>query len=128
MKKVVLMCLLFFLCGITDAQTSPRLVDAATFKKLIDQKKYVLIDLRTGEEILHSGMIAGAIQIDYLAEGFDERIRNLDHKVGYLLYCAGGGRSSDCAELMDRLGFENVVELDKGYDHWKKKGFDTVKN
>lgn len=101
-------------------------VDATTFKKMIDEKKGYLIDLRTTDELKAKGMIKGATQIDFLAKDAETVISKLDHKKTYLIYCAAGGRSGDCAEFMQKQGFEHVVNLAKGFDDWKKKGMETV--
>lgn len=129
MKKLLLLSFFFLFYASFKAQNNPlRNVDASTFQKLIESKKYVLIDLRTSDEIKSKGMIKGAIQLDYLAKDSEKQIGQLDHKKPYLIYCAGGGRSSECAELMQKLGFTEVVNLEKGYDDWKRKGLETVKN
>ncbi len=110
------------------AQTKVMHVDAATFQKLIDSKNYLLLDLRTTDEIKSKGMIKGSQQLNYLDKDSEKRISELDRNTPYLIYCAGGGRSSDCAELMQKLGFTEVVNLEKGFDDWKKRGLETVKN
>ena len=51
-------------------------------------------------------------------------IKKLDKKKRYLIYCASGGRSSDCAEFMQKEGFKEVINLEKGFTDWKNKGFD----
>ena len=102
-------------------------MDAETFKKLIAENKSVLIDLRTSDEINSKGMIKGARQIDFLAKDAEVIIGKLDKKKTYLIYCAGGGRSGDCAELMQKLGFKEVVNLERGFDDWKRKGFEIEK-
>lgn len=117
-------CFLFF--GSLNAQSPIRHVDAATFKQLIDSKKYVLLDLRTNDEIKSKGKIKGAEQLDFLAKDAEQKIGQLDRKKPYLIYCAGGGRSSECAELMQKLGFTDVVNLEKGFDDWKRKSLETV--
>ncbi len=108
-----------------SAQTKKENVDAATFKKLIDEKKSILIDLRTDDELKAKGFIKGATQIDFLGTNSETIISRLDKKKTYLVYCAGGGRSGDCAELMKTQGFTHVVNLAKGFDDWKKKGFEV---
>jgi len=128
MKNLLFISFCFLLIGGFKSQTLVRNVDAATFQKLIESKKYVLIDLRTSDEIKSKGMIKGAQQLDYLAKDSEKQIGQLDRKKPYLIYCAGGGRSSDCAELMQKLGFTEVVNLEKGFDDWKRKGLETVKN
>ena len=36
------------------------------------------------------------------------------------MYCAGGGRSADAAEILVKKGFKNVVNLTGGFSAWKK--------
>jgi phage shock protein E len=129
MKNLLILSFCFLLFVSLSAQnTVVRNVDASTFQKLIESKKYVLIDLRTSDEIKSKGMIKGAQHLDYLAKDSEKQIGQLDRKKPYLIYCAGGGRSSECAELMQKLGFTEVVNLEKGFDDWKRKGLETVKN
>ena len=125
MKRILVLILLCFGFGVM-AQTTKN-VDAETFKKMIDENKSILIDLRTSDEINSKGMIKGAKQIDFLAKDAEVVIGKLDKKKTYLIYCAGGGRSGDCAELMQKLGFKEVVNLEKGFDDWKRKGFEIEK-
>jgi len=115
-----LLALVFSFAGIAQIKN----VDAIAFKKLIEEKKYVLIDLRTNEEIKSKGMIKGAMQIDFLDKNAEATIEKLDKNKSYLIYCAGGGRSADCAELMQKQGFKDVVNLEKGFSDWKNKGFE----
>ncbi|MBA4241224.1 MAG: rhodanese-like domain-containing protein [Sphingobacteriaceae bacterium] len=123
MKKIITI-LALFTSMMSIAQTKIEHVDAATFKKLIDEKKSSLIDLRTDDELKNKGFIKGAAQIDYFKKDAEETIAKLDKNKTYLIYCAGGGRSGECAELMQKLGFIHVVNLEKGFDDWKKKGFE----
>ena|SRR6218665_218652 len=122
-KLLLLLCLLS--AGRFCAQVKN--VDAAEFKKLIDEKKYVLIDLRTSEEIQKKGMIKGARQIDFLAKDAEATIEKLDHNTPYLIYCAGGGRSGECGELMQKQGFKTVINLEKGFSEWTAKGMEVEK-
>jgi rhodanese-related sulfurtransferase len=124
MKTVLtLIICLITLFGIS--QTKVENVDAPTFKKLIEEKKGVLIDLRTDDELKNKGYIKGAVQIDYFGKNAEAVISKLDKTKTYLIYCAGGGRSGECADLMKKEGFLYVVNLEKGFDDWKKKGFET---
>jgi rhodanese-related sulfurtransferase len=108
-------------------QTTVKHVDAATFKKYIDENTSILIDLRTSDEINAKGMIKGAKQIDFLANDAEAVILKLERKKTYLIYCASGGRSGDCADLMQKSGFKHVINLEKGFTDWKNKGFDLDK-
>lgn len=124
MKKLTLFVFLFCTAGL---YAQVKNVDALTFKKLVDEKKYILIDLRTDEEIAKKGMIKGAVQIDYLAKDAETRIEKLDPAKPYLIYCAGGGRSEECGELMQKLGFKTVINLEKGFSEWTAKGLEVEK-
>lgn len=122
MKNIVLLFALLFITTL-NAQIIEN-VDAVTFKKMIAENKYALIDLRTNDELAKKGFIKGATQIDYFGKNAEEIIKKLDKKKTYLIYCAGGGRSGECADLMKANGFLRVVNLEKGFDDWKKKGFE----
>lgn len=120
--------LLSFFCLIVGMQAQKSQdVDAATFKKMIEAKKGVLIDLRTPDEIKTKGKIKGATEIDFLAVNSEEVIKKLDKKKTYLIYCAGGGRSGDCRDLMVKEGFKEVINLAKGFEDWKRNGFEIEK-
>lgn len=123
MKKIVTL-ILVFISSFSFSQGVIKNVDAATFKKMIDEKKNILIDLRTADEIKSKGKIKGAIELDFLDKNAEANIEKLDKKKTYLIYCAGGGRSGDCAELMKKQGFKEVVNLEKGFGDWKNKGFE----
>jgi rhodanese-related sulfurtransferase len=123
MKKIVTL-ILVFISIFSFSQEVIKNVDAATFKKMIDEKKYILIDLRTADEIKNKGKIKGATELDFLDKNAEANIEKLDKKKSYLIYCAGGGRSADCAELMKKQGFKEVVNLEKGFGDWKNKGFE----
>ena len=97
------------------------------FKKSLSIKGAVLVDLRTNEEITRKGKIKNSKQIDFLAKDSETQIAALDKKKTYLIYCAGGGRSGDCAELMKKMGFKSVINLEKGFDDWMRKGFEVEK-
>ncbi len=126
MKKLISIIVLFFaLSGIS--QTVKTNVNAQTFKKLIEEKKHVLIDLRTDDEIKTKGKIKGATQINFLGKTAEEQINKLDKQKGYLIYCAGGGRSADCADLMEQQGFKTIINLEKGFSDWQKNGFEIEK-
>lgn len=117
--------MLAFLLPMSICAQNAKDVDAATFKGLMGKKNTVVIDLRTPNEIQSKGKIAGAVELDFLAIDAEERIKKLDKSKTYLVYCAGGGRSGDCKDLMVKEGFKNVVNLEKGFDDWKKKGFEV---
>lgn len=122
MKTKITLLAIFFSLAVFSQKVKN--VDATEFKKLVDEKKYVLIDLRTNDEIKSKGMIKGATQIDFLDKNAEANIEKLEKNKTYLIYCAGGGRSSDCAEFMQKQGFKEVINLEKGFSDWKNKGYE----
>jgi len=76
-----------------------------------------IIDVRTPKEIA-DGKIPNAIEINYEADDFEEKLEGLDKNVTYIVYCEAGGRSSNAAELMAKKGFKNVYNLEGGYKAW----------
>ncbi|MEX2231812.1 MAG: rhodanese-like domain-containing protein [Cyclobacteriaceae bacterium] len=97
-----------------------RNVSAEEFKKLMDSlPDEVVVDLRTAEEI-KGGKVAGSTEIDFFGQGFEPAIAALDRNKVYLLYCAAGGRSGKTAELMAKMGFKNLYNMEGGFRQWQK--------
>jgi len=98
-------------------------LSAVRFKTIIENDKNgVVIDLRTNDEIT-KGYIKGAVQIDFLAKDAEAQIDKLDKTKTYYIYCAGGGRSTEAAEMMEKKGFKKVYTLEKGFSEWEQKKF-----
>src|SRR6187402_704038 len=93
-------------------------LDVAAFQsRLADSKEEVLLDVRTAEEFA-SGGIEGAINIDFKAPDFEQKIGELDKTKTYLVYCLSGIRSKKAADRMSELGFESLYVLNGGYSAW----------
>jgi rhodanese-related sulfurtransferase len=104
-----------------DRSAVIRNVGVEGFKHAMDSlQDEVIVDLRTPEE-LKQGKIPGAIVIDYFGSNFESAIQALDRNKTYLLYCAGGGRSGETSELMEKLGFQRVYNLETGFTGWVKR-------
>ena len=84
---------------------------ALEFKKELAKKDWVLIDLRTPEEVAN-WVIPWAINIDYYSPDFIKKLNSLDKNKKYLIYCRSGHRSGETFKLMKKLGFKNVINLD----------------
>jgi len=109
-------------CGEITAQKNndnkAELLSSADFKsKLAELKDYQLIDVRTPGECEH-GVIEGAININFQASDFEEKIASLDKTKPTLVYCAGGVRSAKAAEKMVKMGFVQIIDLRGGYGSW----------
>ena len=103
---------------ITDVQSAD--IDVATAKNMIAKKpEIILLDVRTPEEIA-AGKIDNAIEIDYKAPDFKDKLAALDKNKEYIVYCAVGGRSSKAVSIMQSLGFGKSYNLLGGYTAWSK--------
>lgn len=107
----LLLAVLLAACGATA--TAPgagavRQVPAA--QAVAELPSRVVIDVRTPAETAEDGMVAGALNIDFQAPDFRERVGQLDRDGRYLLYCRTGNRSAQAARVMAELGFTDVVD------------------
>jgi len=93
--------------------------------KLESTQGAVVIDVRTPEE-MSSGIIDGAINVDYKDSGFAEKINALDKDKTYFIYCLSGKRSSSASELMEDAGFKEVYTLKDGLQRWTREGLTTT--
>jgi len=97
-------------------------LEPAEFKqKLAANPKAVLLDVRTPSEVA-DGALPGAVNIDFNAPGFQEKLDALDKTKSYYVYCKVGGRSGKAAEMMKDRGFKEVHNLKGGYDGWVAQG------
>jgi phage shock protein E len=77
--------------------------------RLLDEGDLTVIDVRTPAEFA-SGHVAGAVNVDFLAGDFTDRLAELDRGAAYLLYCQSGNRSAKAAARMADLGFVDLVD------------------
>lgn len=73
----------------------------------------ILIDVRTHEEY-KLDHLDGAINIDYLSEGFWDQMERLDRQKTYFVYCRSERRSIRSCRLMQNGGFQKVFNLSGG--------------
>lgn len=77
-----------------------------------------IIDVRTEDEV-NEGFIPEAIHADIQQpQVFMNKVEELDKSKGYYLYCRSGARSSQAAQIMNQLGFENTYNLKGGFEKW----------
>ena len=100
---------------------SAKVVSVEKFQKLSSKKKNILIDVRTPEE-MQEGHLEGALNINFLSEGFENEIKQLDKTKTYLLYCRTGKRTAKAGAAMKAAGFKKVIMLDGGITAWKEQG------
>lgn len=120
MKKSILLMLIVFLvsfsCKDQGNRTTEHLVilTAPSFKEDITNKKVQLIDVRTPEEY-QKGHIENAVNIDFLADGFDQEFDDFNKDEPLYIYCRSGNRSAKAAKILSEMGFETIYDLKGGY-------------
>lgn len=124
-SKIFSLGLIFFLfqTSFLFAQSvdSATVVPAATFEKMLNKKKNILVDVRTPDEMAE-GHIAKASNLDFLNENFPEKIESLNKNKTYLLYCRSGKRTAKAGAMMKAAGFKKVYMLDGGITSWVEEG------
>ncbi len=105
----------------SSAQSGFKNAPIAELTQLKNEKKAVVIDVRTPAE-WQQGVIAGAdLFIDYNGANFKQQIAKLDKSKTYIIYCRSGGRSAGASQVMSDAGFKNVINMQGGISSWGGK-------
>ena len=101
----------------------------AVYLSYVNDSTVNIIDVRTLAEYDKSH-IRGAVNVNFFKSHFRENLRalNLDTSKTTLIYCETQHRSLFVAKKLYKEGFHNVIDLDRGMMHWRKKGFPYVED
>lgn len=83
------------------------------FKEKLDSGEYILLDVRTQDEH-DSKRIAESEVFDITQSDFMNKIERLDKNQKYLIYCKSGRKSNQALEIMKKLGFNKIYDLEGG--------------
>lgn len=103
-----------------DARESSLLI-----RERSDDADFVILDVRTFEEH-ETARIEGSMNIDYRSPTFLAELETLEKGKTYLVYCLVGVRSRNAAEMMEKLGFEDVINMVGGIRQWHHEGLPIV--
>ena len=92
-----------------------------SFQEKMQENDVKVIDIRRDDELESLGYIEGAEQIDFDSDDFKEKIKALDKDETYLLYCASDNRSGQAVDMMNEMGFNDVLHLEGGFNEWKRQ-------
>jgi rhodanese-related sulfurtransferase len=87
-------------------------------------EKFHFVDVREDTE----WQAAHAEGATHLGKGILERdIEKAipDHDDEIILYCGGGYRSALAADVLQRMGYRNVISMDGGWKRWHELGYPT---
>jgi phage shock protein E len=99
----------------------PPTITLAEFERLRTQSNCVVLDVRTKREFT-AGHVPGALNVDWNAGDFTEKIGALDKQKTYLVHCASGFRSARAVGKMRRLGFKDLYDFAGGWNEWSRAG------
>ncbi|MEZ4775895.1 MAG: rhodanese-like domain-containing protein [Bacteroidia bacterium] len=103
-----------------------KLLDPEGFKQQLEATPDAqLIDVRTEGEVA-SGHLANARNINLQSPDFKEQLSTLDPAKPVFVYCAKGARSGQSAEIMKKMGFQEIYDLKGGIIQWKSSGLPVV--
>jgi rhodanese-related sulfurtransferase len=85
-----------------------------------DNPDFVVLDVRTPEEYQNEHL-ENAKLLDVKSSDFEDKLENLDKDKEYFIYCKAGVRGCKACELMQKHGFEKVINISGGIDKWKSK-------
>jgi rhodanese-related sulfurtransferase len=91
----------------------------------------LLVDIREIQELVDLGTIPGAVHVargmmEFWASPASPYYRDFfteDKRI--VVFCAGGGRSVLAARDLKAMGFNDVAQLEVGFNGWAKSGEDV---
>ena len=104
-----------------NANHVTELLPVAEFLKRVEATPNAqLIDVRTPAEVAQ-GALPNAKNIDFRAANFKEELLKLDKTKPLYIYCQRGGRSASATQVANELGFQNVMDMEGGYEAYTAK-------
>lgn len=108
MKFTLVILQLFATAGLGVLSGTALAADSAVAEN--PAQKPTIVDVRTAEEFAQNHLI-GAVNLDFKSADFSDQVQKLDKSGSYRLYCRTGNRSAQAAELMKKLGFDDVQSV-----------------
>ena len=91
------------------------------YEKLRASGNAVVLDVRTPAEFM-AGHVPDAINLDVNATDFATRAAALDKSKPYLVNCMAGVRGAKACDLLHRLEFPRLYNLEGGLSAWQRAG------
>lgn len=118
----MLIGLVFVSCSQAQNKQAKTRLNASEFAQMIkDKPGALLLDVRTPGEFA-DGHLEQAVNIDWNAGDFEQKMEGTQKSKPVLVYCLSGGRSAAAAASLRKMGFAEVYELDGGMMKWRKAG------
>ena len=115
----------FHSCKEAQAESleSPNAVEHISVEEMklhLQMEDVQLIDIRSRANYTDAHIV-NAVNIVF-DEEFRKNLNSLDKSRPVLLYCTDGSKSKKALKILKRMGFQNVQELDEGFEEWIARG------
>ncbi|MBC7863542.1 MAG: thioredoxin, partial [Bacteroidia bacterium] len=102
-------------------------LEAEQFKNKIDSaKNFQLVDVRTPEEF-KDAHLKHAFNNNVMDSTFSKKSESLDKNKPVFIYCKGGSRSANAAQILNKAGFKTIYDLNGGIMAWNNKNLPVEK-
>ena len=108
-----------------EARATIQQIDIDEARRMLERPATVLVDVRESDE-WRQGHIPQAVGIPrgFLELRIEEKVP--DHKTPVILQCASGTRSLLAARALHEMGYENLFNLNGGFNAWKDRGLPWI--
>jgi len=108
-----------------EARSTIKQIDIDEARRMLERPGTVLVDVRESDE-WRQGHIPQAVGIPrgFLELRIEEKVP--DHNAPVILQCASGTRSLLAARSLHEMGYENLFNLNGGFNAWKDRGLPWV--
>lgn len=83
---------------------------------------FQLIDVRTEKEF-QEGHLKNAENINITDDDFKDKVERLNKNQPVYVYCRSGKRSAKAAEIMKKMGFIKIYDMERGFLKWTEKDY-----
>jgi len=112
---------------INEAKTEVGEVTPDQLKELIDDENVVVLDVRESEQRAEGYLFSDftAVETISITRGnleWEVLDKIQDKNINIVTYCRNGGRGALAAQVLKKMGYKNVKNLQGGIDAWAKAG------
>lgn len=123
LKKVIFFVSTLFIVSCTHVPKENN-ITVEKLHEILKSDSITVLDVRTPEEIDLGKIKAEALEADYFAEDFVEKVvAQLPKDKNVYVYCRGGNRSAKAVNKLRELGYEKVFNIEGGINAWKAKEY-----
>lgn len=108
------------------AENVSSLIDVNALKAKMDaNEEILLLDVRHPDEIASGTIPGNKVFAEYGEEGFEEALAELDKDKTYYVYCHAGMRAGNTQQIMQDMGFKEVINVEGGISGWMAAGYEV---